>query len=170
MVVFGGRILNAEDCMEYQNDVWIIKDIGKYIASVDEGHKTLQKLRERVGKIGAYSVSQRTPEISSSFNFVHKMHVDQDFRWDGNAVDIFKFKEKLGEGGFGEVFRAVQGDTKFELAIKVVKNTNKSSPEAEQLAKEMELLKKCRHPSIVQYFGFSQVNPTDSWVRLLPIL
>jgi serine/threonine kinase 3 len=107
---------------------------------------------------------------------------------------MFKTTEKLGEGGFGEglpalfriafffhrtdchyfilfrlpVYRAVQTDTNFELAIKIVKNANKSREETEQLQKEMEILKKCRHPSIVQYFGFTQVQ-NDYWVCLTNI-
>ena len=51
----------------------------------------------------------------------------------------------------GSVLKAVHRASGFELAIKVVKQTNKTVQQA--LEKEIQVLKKCRSPLVVEYYG-----------------
>jgi serine/threonine protein kinase len=50
------------------------------------------------------------------------------------------------------------------LAIKCVPIDKPSPEELRQMYKEIEVLKKCRHPHIVAYFG-SCIRTNDLWVR-----
>lgn len=169
LAIFGGRVQNADGVMEYRNDVAIIKDIRKYLYGANaDSLKQAKKLKEKCGKLSSYSVlksgvSAKFETISASYNFVHRVHVDQDFRWDmaQNPLEVFQFSEMLGKGGFGEVWRAKHKQSGFELAIKKVPANGGSF---EKMSKEMEILRNLSHPSIVKYFGFTQVEQ-DNWVR-----
>jgi hypothetical protein len=169
LAIFGGRIQNADGVMEYRNDIVIIKDIRKYLYGANaDSLKQAKKLKDKCGKLSSYSVlksgsSARFESISASYNFVHRVHVDQDFRWDmaQNPLEVFQFDELIGRGGFGEVWRAKHKQSQFELAIKKVPA---STGNFEKMSKEMEILKGLHHPSIVKYFGFAQVE-SENWVR-----
>ena len=83
----------------------------------------------------------------------HRVHVDQDFNWGGDdPTGAFKILDKLGEGGYGAVYKAMAKDSNFVLAIKMVL-TGKSDKEEESLKKEIQILKKCHHPNVVSYYG-----------------
>jgi serine/threonine protein kinase len=55
---------------------------------------------------------------------VHKIHVDLNWQWEGDDPDkVFKLERRLGEGAYGVVHKAVQAETNFPLAIKIVNMT-----------------------------------------------
>jgi len=68
---------------------------------------------------------------------------------------------------WGKVLKAVHRETKFELAIKIISNSSKALQESIQ--KEVEILKKCRCPSIVAYYG-SCIKNDEVWVRTTLLL
>lgn len=52
---------------------------------------------------------------------VHKIHVDLNWKWEGeDPAKVFKLERRLGEGAYGVVHKAVHADTNFPLAIKIV--------------------------------------------------
>eukprot|EP01090_Pellita_catalonica_P002032 TRINITY_DN11715_c0_g2_i2.p1 TRINITY_DN11715_c0_g2~~TRINITY_DN11715_c0_g2_i2.p1 ORF type:complete len:614 (-),score=83.72 TRINITY_DN11715_c0_g2_i2:1179-2882(-) len=89
----------------------------------------------------------------------HKVHVDKEFKWTGDAFDL---DLKLGEGAYGTVYRGVRKGTGTVFAIKVV-NGLESSSQREELKAEIEILKKCCHRNIVQYYGCVEKDE-DMWV------
>eukprot|EP01133_Synstelium_polycarpum_P004281 gene4281-4998_t len=96
--------------------------------------------------------SRRTPSnVGLPFNLVHKTHVDFELKWTGaNLEDAFEFKEKLGQGGYGAVFKALHRESGTVLAIKVLSITPARIVDIE---KEIDLLKKCRCPNVLSYYG-----------------
>ncbi|KAL6068921.1 Serine/threonine-protein kinase svkA [Balamuthia mandrillaris] len=106
--------------------------------------------------------------ISAPTNARHKAHVDFDFEWkamDGprEAASEFRLVSKLGQGGFGKVYKARHKDTGFILAIKCVplpmptsndeEDHREAWEEAQKLQKEINALKRCRNRHIVSYYG-----------------
>jgi len=115
-------------------------------------------------KLKPYNLTQDT-QISQTFNFVHKTHVDHDFKWDGNT-ELFQLETLLGAGAFGEVWKAIQVGTGFSVAIKIVRNMSGSEEETTKLKKEMDILKKCHFESLVQYYGYSQIDSATFWILM----
>lgn len=64
---------------------------------------------------------------------------------------MFQLQEKLGEGAFGAVYKAILQQTGFVLAVKQVQTDRDGQREAIQ--KEIDLLRQCRHRNVLQYYG-----------------
>lgn len=64
--------------------------------------------------------------------------------------DRYEFKEELGSGAFSKVFRAINKETKEEVAVKII-DKKKASDETEKkrLETEVTILKKVKHPNII---------------------
>jgi calcium-dependent protein kinase len=68
-----------------------------------------------------------------------------------SAANHYHFKETIGEGSFGKVYRAVCKRTKEERAIKVLKHKIAKQEDAKFLA-EFHLLSQLDHPNIVKLY------------------
>ncbi|GAB5353242.1 hypothetical protein AAMO2058_000020500 [Amorphochlora amoebiformis] len=122
--------------------------------------------------------STNIPQVSAPYNVTHVTHVGMDLKWTGQATErAFTLREKLGEGAFGSVHRAIHNEAKVEFAVKIlnpletdtcgsqsgkksVLETKKSAVQAaeakanlDELMEEIDILKRVRHPGIVGYFG-----------------
>lgn len=121
--------------------------------------------------------------IGVPFNVQHTSHVSFDFQWSGekNPEEIFELQDKLGQGyvvheylyrvtwligslnsAWGRVIKAVHKELKFPLAIKIIQQTNKILQQS--LQTEVEILKKCKSPLVVNYFG-TILRDNEVWVR-----
>lgn len=58
--------------------------------------------------------------------------------------------EKLGEGGYGAVYRVKERETNTEYAIKIMKNQHPTEGVPKYAMRELSLLKKLSHPNIIQ--------------------
>lgn len=66
----------------------------------------------------------------------------------------FRLIERIGEGGMGEVFLAVQESLGRQVALKVIRPDRMSSFEAQaRFKREVEAVSELRHPNIVTIFG-----------------
>jgi serine/threonine protein kinase len=63
---------------------------------------------------------------------------------------------------WGRVIKAVHKELKFPLAIKIIQQTNKILQQS--LQTEVEILKKCKSPLVVNYFG-TILRDNEVWVR-----
>jgi len=71
-------------------------------------------------------------------------------------------KEELGRGAYGTVYLAVHKESNFELAIKCVPVTEAGK---EVLAKEIDVLKKCKFPHVLSYFGIC-TRAKEIWILM----
>eukprot|EP00475_Leptophrys_vorax_P033281 TRINITY_DN5208_c0_g1_i1.p1 TRINITY_DN5208_c0_g1~~TRINITY_DN5208_c0_g1_i1.p1 ORF type:complete len:763 (-),score=166.95 TRINITY_DN5208_c0_g1_i1:15-2243(-) len=115
--------------------------------------------------------------VSGPVNVKHVAHVDSEFKWSGNDFeDQIELKKKIGEGAFGEVYVGVHKTTNLEFAIKMLdfhrddfpdRNDDSKvqlSPEFEQ---EIGILKQCRHPNIVNFYGIWGPDRQDRlWIMM----
>ena len=66
----------------------------------------------------------------------------------------FILKEKLGEGAFGSVRLGINKQTGEKVAIKILEKSKLSQYENKiKLAREIEILKKLKHPNIIQLYS-----------------
>ena len=72
--------------------------------------------------------------------------------------------ECIGKGQFGSVYRALNIHTGSVVAVKRIQLAGKSEEEIIQLQKEVDLLKRLSHPSVVTYEGLVR---TDNYVNII---
>lgn len=67
----------------------------------------------------------------------------------------------------GTVLRSKVGDAGFEVAIKIVSQTNKKVQM--ELEKEIDVLKKCKHPNVVAYYG-TYLKDDEVWIIMVSMV
>lgn len=87
------------------------------------------------------TVTVKVPNVGEALPKDHEF-VPQD---DG----IFELKEKIGEGGMGQIYRASQPNLSRDVAIKVFHPTKKSAGSAAQFLAEARVTAWLDHPNIV---------------------
>ncbi|KAL1822002.1 hypothetical protein ACET3Z_008780 [Daucus carota] len=84
-----------------------------------------------------------------------------DFRTIANATNNFSNNNKLGEGGFGPVFKGILEDGK-EIAVK--KPSTRSTQGVEEFKNEVSCIAKLQHRNLVRLLGWST---TEEGERML---
>ena len=71
-----------------------------------------------------------------------------------HGVEVYEYIEYLGKGGFGRVFHARRNRDGLEVAIKELLADRNAS----RFVREAKILQKARHPNLVQYLDFVEVE------------
>ncbi|CAD8208571.1 unnamed protein product [Paramecium octaurelia] len=71
-----------------------------------------------------------------------------------NPEDYYRLEGVIGEGSYGQVYKATQLESGKVVAIKIVPTTG----ELESLKREIQILRDCRSDNIVKYFGSYHSN------------
>ncbi|PRP87191.1 hypothetical protein PROFUN_01453 [Planoprotostelium fungivorum] len=101
--------------------------------------------------------------VSRPYNVVHKAHVDFNFQWSGQKPElIFEWISKIGQGAYGAVWVARHRETNFQLAVKVVPANEAGKA---TIAKEVEVLKQCKSPNVLSYFG-TCITALEVWILM----
>eukprot|EP01098_Paradermamoeba_levis_P010376 TRINITY_DN4361_c0_g2_i1.p1 TRINITY_DN4361_c0_g2~~TRINITY_DN4361_c0_g2_i1.p1 ORF type:complete len:387 (-),score=95.78 TRINITY_DN4361_c0_g2_i1:1128-2288(-) len=84
-----------------------------------------------------------------------------------NPTQIFELLEKMGEGTYGKVFKARDQKSGKIVALKIVNLVQEGgdgeTPNLDQVWKEINLLKSCKHTNIVEYYS-SYVYNQQLWI------
>jgi len=87
--------------------------------------------------------------VGVPYNVAKKSHVDLNFTWSGQKPeDLFEIQQNIGTGAYGSVYLTKHRETGYMLAAKVIPVRDKTGIE-----KEIEILKACKSPNILSYFG-----------------
>ncbi|CAJ2659758.1 unnamed protein product [Trifolium pratense] len=70
--------------------------------------------------------------------------------------------ELIGQGSFGDVYKAFDKELNKEVAIKVI-DLEESEDDIDDIQKEISVLSQCRCPYITEYYG-SFLNQTKLWI------
>jgi serine/threonine protein kinase len=86
----------------------------------------------------------------------------------------FELKEKIGQGGMGVVYRARYVKNDREVAVKILPEEIAADKKiAARFERELDVLKKLKHPNIVYCFGGkcegSLSDQRTSYLRLLAL-
>ncbi|XP_071804281.1 serine/threonine-protein kinase 3-like isoform X2 [Asterias amurensis] len=73
--------------------------------------------------------------------------------------EVFDVLEKLGEGSYGSVFKAMHKESGQVLAIKQVP----VDTDLQEIIKEISIMQQCDSPYVVKYYG-SYFKNTDLWI------
>ncbi len=99
-------------------------------------------------------LNQRSDAIAGYIR--HNEHHLMDSEWEIDIHDIH-FGPRIGRGAYGEVFKGVYRET--EVAIKLFVDQDVSDKVLEAFRKEVDILKKLRHPNILHFMGYCTVPP-----------
>jgi hypothetical protein len=66
--------------------------------------------------------------------------------------DYYEMRDEIGEGKFGLVKLGVHKKSKEKVAIKIIKKESMSNSDIELVKGEIDIMKLCRHPNIVQLY------------------
>ncbi|XP_073678514.1 serine/threonine-protein kinase 3 [Garra rufa] len=73
--------------------------------------------------------------------------------------EVFDVLEKLGEGSYGNVFKAIHKESGQVVAIKQVPVES----DLQEIIKEISIMQQCDSPYVVKYYG-SYFKNTDLWI------
>lgn len=76
--------------------------------------------------------------------------------------EVFDILNKLGEGSYGSVYKAIHKDSRQVLAIKQVP----VDTDLQEIIKEISIMQQCDSPYVVKYYG-SYFKNTDLWVGMI---
>ena len=75
--------------------------------------------------------------------------------YSGQVVKSYEIKERIGAGGFGEVYRAIQPSVGREVAIKIILPEHANHPEfVKRFETEAQLVARLEHPHIVPLYDY----------------
>lgn len=95
---------------------------------------------------------------------------DKSSRKPERRLGPFILKEKLGGGGMGVVYRAIFTKENREVALKLLPPNASEEPRlVARFDREVEILRKLKHPNIVRYYGGGKIEG-QRWMamQLLP--
>ena len=69
------------------------------------------------------------------------------------SLEDLTMKERIGEGGFSTVHKAVLKKNRATVAVKILKQQGPSEKTLESFAKEIWMHSQIRHPHVLQFFG-----------------
>lgn len=72
------------------------------------------------------------------------------------GLDNFKLLDKMGDGAFSNVYKAVDLTTEQTVAVKVVRKFELNASQRANILKEVQIMRGTNHPSIVKLISFSE--------------
>ena len=150
------------------------KDLFYFKSDKDEIHKGMHNLsgvfiqEEKSKEINGktyYCFSMTYPKKTRLYyveneneykKWVEKLKISTGYT---NLTDIYDIKEKLGSGKFGLIKLGINKKTKQKVAIKIMSKSNMQNDDLELVRTEIEILKICQHPNIIQLYDvFENIN------------
>ncbi|KAG5356605.1 Calcium/calmodulin-dependent protein kinase type II [Yarrowia sp. C11] len=72
------------------------------------------------------------------------------------GLERYKLIEKMGDGAFSIVYKAVDLQTKEEVAVKVIRKFELNANQRSSILKEVAIMRQLRHKNVVQLIDFSE--------------
>lgn len=72
------------------------------------------------------------------------------------GLENFKLLEKMGDGAFSNVYKAIDLTTNEKVAVKVVRKFELNASQRGNILKEVQIMRGVNHPSIVKLLSFSE--------------
>ncbi|KAH3764892.1 STE20 family protein kinase [Pelomyxa schiedti] len=119
---------------------------------------------ETGGSLKEWSAAIRGQCVGVPFNVIHKQSLDVNLQWVGDPMSLFELQYELGKGAYATVHKARHRESGYVMAIKVLPIAG-NLEHIKELQSEIDVLKKCRSPQIVSYFG-SMVSGSDLWIMM----
>ncbi|KAG2222802.1 hypothetical protein INT45_011612, partial [Circinella minor] len=100
----------------------------------------------------------------NSTTTIHTDHVKEENDSMANEIpnysglDTYQLVEKLGDGAFSNVYKAIDKELNRVVAVKAVRKLELSQTQKSSVLKEVQLMRAINHPSIVKLYRFIETN------------
>src|SRR5215510_5209052 len=85
----------------------------------------------------------------------------------GRSLGEFVLRERIGEGGFGAVYRAIQPALDREAVVKVLHSRLHAAPATtERFLREARLASKLDHPYAAHVYAFGVDAQGEHWIAM----
>lgn len=74
------------------------------------------------------------------------------------GISKYQFQEKIGEGAFSEVYKAVNLISNQAVAVKVIKKFQLDANQKQSVLKEVTIMRQLKHDNIVEFIEFIEVD------------
>ena len=118
-------------------------------ARIVEARSTVSRVRSSRRRVGLGRAGESTPVAERT---EHGESIDWAKTWDRGSLGSlgrFQLRERLGEGGFGEVFLAYDPRLDRDVAVKVLKQANPTERVMGRFFREARAVARLDHPNIV---------------------
>ncbi|KAL3658980.1 hypothetical protein V7S43_016118 [Phytophthora oleae] len=82
-----------------------------------------------------------------------------------NPEEVYEVLERIGEGSYGKVYKAVNKSSAEVVALKVVPVESEDRAAFDELTREIRILERCESPFVVQYRG-SFSYESQLWIAM----
>ena len=117
-------------------------------------------MKSRINGCRKYLKDEKTEEVEDIIFFYPESYIEGINNYEykplsqNDIICHFIIKEKLGEGAFGSVRLGINKQTGEKVAIKILEKSKlKKIEEKIRVQREIEILKKVKHPNIVQLYS-----------------
>jgi serine/threonine protein kinase len=74
----------------------------------------------------------------------------------GSIINGHKIISKLGEGGMGSVYKALDQNLEREVAIKIISPAQATEINKQRFIREAAAIAKCNHPGIIRIYSYGE--------------
>ncbi|KAG8990747.1 hypothetical protein FRB90_001629, partial [Tulasnella sp. 427] len=72
------------------------------------------------------------------------------------GLERFKLVEKMGDGAFSHVYKAIDRETGQKVAVKIVRKYELTQSQRANILKEVQIMRGINHPNVVKLISFSE--------------
>jgi Tfp pilus assembly protein PilF/predicted Ser/Thr protein kinase len=125
------------------------------VAYLDEACAADPKLREHVGTLVAAAQRSASPRRQDTSGVVTQTLTSASAIAPGRRIGHYEIVSKLGEGGMGAVYRAVDTNLGRQVALKVISRASISDEDKRRFAREAKSASALNHPNVVTVYEYS---------------
>jgi len=86
--------------------------------------------------------------IEEAINWTKNLRIALEYK---NLFDDYELLDDLGSGSYGTIKLGINLKTKQKVAVKIIQKSKLKSEELEFLVNEIDVLKFCKHPNIINF-------------------
>ncbi|ORZ20332.1 kinase-like domain-containing protein [Absidia repens] len=74
------------------------------------------------------------------------------------GLERYKLLEKLGDGAFSDVYKALEQNTQEKVAIKIIRKLEMNTGQRSRVLREVQIMRSLQHDSIISLYNFMETN------------
>ncbi|KAH3671726.1 hypothetical protein OGAPHI_000431 [Ogataea philodendri] len=131
------------------------------VTSLDPDNATLYSTDVTTGQVPPQSGKrhQRRDEYSKlAEDMVHEENEERKKQEEKQVLERYQMIDKIGEGAFSTVYKALDVKLQEEVAVKVIKKYQLDKSQQASVLKEVTIMRQLDHPCIVKFYDFIETE------------
>lgn len=124
-----------------------------------EEHSQRHTNRNNEAQQHNYTTEQRKENYEHASRLVEEERREKKKQLKYPNLHQYEMKEKLGDGAFSVVFKALHKESGRHVAIKVLRKYQMDNAQKQAVLKEVIIMRQLKHPNIVNFIEFIESDP-----------